>query len=58
MKIFSRVTTILGLAILFGIASLSFAESAPVYDADTVEQQFDNSNSFDPGPDLPLPPPS
>src|SRR5579872_3994545 len=46
----------LGMAMCLGIAMPVFAESAPVYDADSMQQQVDNSSS-DQAQDLPPPPP-
>jgi len=47
MKLFS-------IAMCLSMAMPVFAESAPVYDADTMQQDIDAS--MDPGQDLPLPP--
>ena len=43
------------IAMYFFIAIPAFSESAPVYDADSMQQQFENSG--DQGQDLPPPPP-
>lgn len=53
IKLFS--ITIFSIAMSTGIAMPVFAESAPVYDADSMQQQFDNAG--DQGQDLPPPPP-
>lgn len=50
----SRFVTIIGLAAGIQAAMPAFAESAPVYDADSISQQYDNSDSTQ---DLPPPPP-
>lgn len=44
----------IGMAALLGAASASYAESAPVYDADNMQQQFEAEPSYQ---DLPPPPP-
>ncbi len=44
----------IGIAVLLGAASTSYAESAPVYDADNMQQQFEAEPSYQ---DLPPPPP-
>lgn len=54
MHIFSRVATMIAVAMSIGIATPVFAESAPVYDADSMPQQFDNGP--DQSQDLPPPP--
>jgi tol-pal system protein YbgF len=65
MQIFSHIVKHVGLAILLCIALPVFAESAPVFDADAMPQQFDNSQDqadqadqgpSDQGQDLPPPP--
>ncbi|RDI41817.1 tol-pal system protein YbgF [Aquicella lusitana] len=52
MQTFSRVIKYVGTAILISIAVPVFAESAPVYDADTMQQQFENIGA-DQGQDYP-----
>lgn len=47
-SIFQSVITVA----MFSIATLVFAESAPVYDADSVQEQFDTASN-DPGPRQP-----
>lgn len=42
MNQFSRIGTIFGAAILISVIAPAFAESAPVFDADAMQQQFDN----------------
>ena len=54
MQIISRIVQGIGMAVLIGLAMPVMAE-APVYDADSLPQQFDNS--ADQGQDLPPPPP-
>lgn len=56
MTTFSRVITIGGMALLFGIAIPVWAESAPVYDADSMQQQFESSGDQG-ASELPPPPP-
>lgn len=55
MTAFSRVVSILSIAMALCIAVPAFAESAPVYDADSFPQQFDTGPDQD--RDLPPPPP-
>lgn len=55
MQTFLRAVQVVGLAMLVGIAQPVWAESAPVYDADSLPQQFEGES--DPGQDLPPPPP-
>lgn len=55
MRTFSNISKILSIAMCMSIAMPVFAESAPVYDADTMQQQFENS--LDQAQDLPSPPP-
>src|SRR5437773_2487962 len=43
MQTITRVVTIIGMAVSLGIAMPAYAESAPVYDADSMPQQFDGS---------------
>lgn len=43
MKTFSRVLKLLGLTLSLGVAVSAFAESAPVFDADTLQQQFEHA---------------
>lgn len=40
-----KLINLVGVAVLFSIAMPVFAESAPVYDADSMPQQFDNGSS-------------
>lgn len=55
MMTLSQVVKVFGMAMLMGIAIPAFAESAPVYDVDSMQQQqFDNG--LDQGQDLPAPP--
>ncbi len=54
MQTFIRVIQGIGMAALIGIAMPVMAESAPVYDADSLPQQFDNG--AEQGQDLPPPP--
>lgn len=57
MQIISRVIQAMMIMVGMGVFTMPvFAESAPVYDADSMQQQFENANS-DQGQDLPPPPP-
>jgi tol-pal system protein YbgF len=65
MQSITRVVKIVGIAVSLGIAIPVFAQSAPVYDADSMPQQFENGpgpvdNGPGAGPDQAqdLPPPS
>src|SRR3990167_1971742 len=54
MQSFLRVVSIVGVCIGLSFSTIVWAESAPVYDADTLQQQFESSG--DQGEDLPPPP--
>lgn len=51
-----RVTKIIGIALFIFVAMPVFAESAPVYDADAMQQEMENGTT-DQSQYLPLPPP-
>lgn len=55
MQNLSRVVTVLGLTMSLGIAMPVFAESAPVYDADMMQQQFESADSAQDYPPPPAP---
>lgn len=55
MQTLIRFVQGVSVAVLIGIATPVLAESAPVYDADSLPQQFDNGPEQ--GQDLPPPPP-
>jgi tol-pal system protein YbgF len=56
MEIIARVIKSLGIAVCISIAMPAFADPAPVYDADAI-QQDDNIGVADQSQDLPPPPP-
>jgi tol-pal system protein YbgF len=59
MTTFSRIVSVISIAMLMSVAMPIFAESAPVYDADSMPQ-FDpgaDQGQQDQGQDLPPPPP-
>lgn len=56
MRNLTRVVTMFSVAALIGAAMPVFAESAPVYDADSLPQQFEGGPA-DQAQDLPPPPP-
>ncbi|HLB41406.1 MAG TPA: tol-pal system protein YbgF [Gammaproteobacteria bacterium] len=53
--IFLRIVYVVSIVMGLSFATVAFSESAPVYDADTLQQQFENSN--DQGENLQSPPP-
>lgn len=57
MNVSKQIRVILTVAIWLGVVAPVFAESAPVYDADTMQQQFDGDTS-DAGPQDLSPPSS
>jgi hypothetical protein len=47
MRNLRRVLSLGGILALLSMSLPLFAESAPVYDADNMQQQFDNSGELD-----------
>jgi tol-pal system protein YbgF len=57
MKLLTRAIIVSSTAALIGVAVPVFAEPAPVFDVDAVQQQFDSSDAEQAQQDLPPPPP-
>lgn len=55
MTAFTRVFTLMGLTATLVATSPVWAEAAPVYDADTMQQQFESAGEPSPAPEPPAP---